>query len=140
MTLDEVLVRYSGAVAYRPGDGPALNAEILALMRSGRKTVTCDAWESARADGLPVPGRIDVALDSEGRPALATRTLKVERVPFDAMDAARVAPQGEFRDLAHWREGYRAYLTRAGTYAPDVAMMVETFEVVEDFCAGARPT
>jgi len=107
----------------------------LALMRSGLKTGTCDAWV-IYVDGteeLPVVGRVDIALDWAGRAALATRTLAVERIAFDEMDEMRVAQQGEFRDLAHWRLGYEAYLTRAGRFAPDVDMMFERFEIVEDF-------
>ncbi|MFN3938544.1 MAG: ASCH domain-containing protein [Gemmobacter sp.] len=138
--LDEALSRYPGAVAYRPGDGPALNARILALMRSGAKTMTCDGWDNAVADGLPVPGRIDIALDGDGRPAVATRTLKVERIGFGAMDEARVGPQAEFRDLADWRAGYRAFLSRNGTFSEDMPLMVETFEVVEDFGAATGAT
>ena len=69
----------------------------------------------------------------KGGSALAARTLAVERIAFDQMDEVRVAQQGEFRDLAHWRLGYEAYLTRAGRFAPDVDMMFERFEIVEDF-------
>jgi len=136
MTLDEALTRYAGAVAYRPGDTEALNARILALIRTGRKTMSCDAWTRAEADGLPVLGRVDIALAWEGRPAVATRTLKVESIRFDEMDEARVGPQGEFRDLVDWQEGYRQFLTRTGGFAPDMELMVETFELVEDFLPG----
>ena len=133
--LQEALARYPGAVTYRPGDSAALNAEILGLMRSGAKTMTCEAWDRAVADGLPAAGRVDIALDWDGRPALATRTLMVERIAFGDMDEVRVAPQGEFRDLAHWQAGYRAYLTRRGVFAHDLPLMVETFAVVEDLAA-----
>lgn len=135
MTLEQVLAKYSGAFPYPVGDSEALNVEILALMRSGVKTGTCDAW-AIYVDGtedLPVVGRVDITLNWAGLPALATRTLSVERIAFDRMDEARVAQQGEFRDLAHWRLGYEAYLTRSGRFAPDVDMMFERFEIVEDF-------
>jgi uncharacterized protein YhfF len=49
------------------------------------------------------------------------------------MTADLVTAQGEFRDLDDWRAGYRAYLTRAGLFAPDVEMLVETFTCVEVF-------
>lgn len=139
ITLEAARAKYLGAVAYPCGDSEALNAEILTLMRSGVKTGTCDAWviyedgpEDWRED-LPVIGRVDIALNWAGAPALATRSLSVERISFDQMDAARVAQQGEFRDLTHWRTGYEAYLTRAGRFTPDVDMMFERFEIVEDF-------
>ena len=133
--LAAVLARYPGAVSFRYGDSAALNAEILALVRAGTKTMTCDALGAfeARGEALPEAGRIDIALDWEGTPALAVETVRVERIRFDRMDEGRIPPQGEFRDLAHWRAGYEAYLTRAGHFAPDVLMVVETFRVVEDF-------
>ena len=135
VTLAAAFAKCEGAFAYPVGDSAALNAEILALMRSGVKTGTCDAW-AVYVDGteeLPVVGRVDIALDWAGRAALATRTLAVEWIAFDEMDEARVAQQGEFRDLAHWRLGYEASLTRAGRFVPDVDMMFERFEIVEDF-------
>ncbi|MEQ9693652.1 ASCH domain-containing protein [Shimia sp. SDUM112013] len=123
-----------GAECYRPGDCAEMNAEILSLMRSGAKTMTCEAW-SVYEDGLealPVVGRVDIALDWQGRAALAVRTLQVEKLRYDEMTADRVAAQGEFRDLEDWKRGYKAVLTRAGRFAPDVPLMVETFEVVQD--------
>ncbi|SDI14265.1 Uncharacterized protein YhfF [Lutimaribacter saemankumensis] len=133
--LSQILARYPGAVTFRYGDSARLNADILALVRAGRKTMTCDALPAfeARGETLPEEGRIDIALDWSGKPALAVQTLKVEHVPFDRMDEARVPPQGEFSDLADWRAGYEAYLRRAGHFAPDVTMVVETFRMVEDF-------
>lgn len=132
--LDRILARYPNAETYKSGDSAALNAQILDLMRRGRKTMTCEAWEVFGPDGeaMPKPGRIDIALDWEGRPALAVRTLKVERVRYCDVTDAYVAPQGEFTDLADWRAGYRAVLTRAGRFREDMELMIETFEVVED--------
>ena len=131
----DIRARYPRAVAFRYGDSAELNAEILGLVRAGRKTMSCDALPAFTARGEPVPevGRTDIALDWDGNPALAVQTVTVEHIPFDRMDESRIPPQGEFRDLDHWRQGYRAYLTRSGHFAPDVVMVVETFRVVEDF-------
>lgn len=135
MTLDEARAKYPGAVIFRYGDNRALCEEILGLVRAGRKTVTCDAVASfaARGEAPPEPGRTDIAVDWDGQPALAVETVSVEYLRFSEMDEARVGPQGEFRDLADWREGYRAYLTRAGFFDPEAEMLCETFRVVEDF-------
>jgi uncharacterized protein YhfF len=135
VTTNEALARHPGAVTFRYGDSPDLNAEIIALVRAGAKTVSCDAWEAFGARGEPLPqvGRVDIALDWDGMPQLAVRTLAVEKLRFCDMDESRIPAQGEFRDLAHWRRGYEAYLRRAGRFAQDVPMLVETFEVVEDF-------
>ena len=44
VTLAAARAKYKEAFAYSVDDSAALNAEILALMRSGVKTGTCDAW------------------------------------------------------------------------------------------------
>jgi uncharacterized protein YhfF len=81
MTLDDALARYPGAVAFRFGDSPGLNAEVLALVRAGKKTVTCDAVKAfeARGEALPEPGRTDIACDWDWRPACAVKTVALER-------------------------------------------------------------
>lgn len=135
--LEAALTRYPGAEVYRPGDSPDLVATVLRLIRSGAKTATCAPMSEFEEGGeaFPVVGRVDIALDWEGRPACATRTLSVETFRFCDMDEARVPTQGEFRNLAEWRQGYEAYLRRAGLFAPDLRMMYERFELVEDFGA-----
>jgi uncharacterized protein YhfF len=132
---EQALAKYPGAIRFKYGDSAGLNAEILALVVSGAKTVSCDAVAgyAQRGEPKPVPGRVDVALDWEGNAVAAVRTLAVDVMPFDQMTEDRVADQGEFRDLAHWRAGYEAYLTRAGMFDRQVAMLVERFEVVEVF-------
>lgn len=135
MTEADAIARYPGAGSFRFGDSRALNAQILDLVRQGRKTVTCDAVAgfAQRHEPLPEPGRIDIALDWDGAPVLAIRTVDVTRMPFSAMTEDLVADQGEFRDLGDWSAGYRAYLTRAGLFSPDAEMLVERFTVVEVF-------
>ncbi len=140
MTLEQALTRYPGAQTFCPGDSAALNTEILGLIRAGRKTCSCaslDLFGPGR-EAMPEPGRIDIALGWSGAPALAVRTERVEKVRFCDMTEDRVPAQGEFRNLAHWREGYRAYLTRNGGFDPQMMLMVETYSVVEDFATPAQ--
>ena len=49
--LDRILARYPNAETYKSGDSAALNAQILDLMRRGRKTMTCEAWKVFGPDG-----------------------------------------------------------------------------------------
>jgi uncharacterized protein YhfF len=137
ITLEQALKRYPGAKSYRPGDGEKLNREIIELMRSGRKTATCAVPEefADEPESYPEIGRIDIALDWNGNPAVATRTLSIEEIGFSRMDEARVPAQGEFKDLEDWRNGYRAYYQRQGSFDPDMIFIYERFEVVEDFAA-----
>lgn len=135
--LAEAQKRYPGAVAFRFGDSESLNAGIPALVRAGRKTVSCDSLTAfeARAEPLPEPGRIGVALTWEGAVALAVRAVSVETIRFCEVEEVHIPLQGEFCDLAHWSRGYEAYLKRSGFFGWDALMLMETFEMVEDFGA-----
>jgi len=82
---------------------------------------------------MPEAGRRDVALESDGTPAVMLETVEVTTRRFGDMDAEFVAAQGEFRDLEHWRKGYEAYFRRTGGFDPDMELMCERFRVVEDF-------
>lgn len=135
MELSEALAAYEGAVAFRYGDGPALNAEVLALVLTGSKTVTCDAVAGfeARGETQPEPGRVDIACDWDWRPACAVETLEVLRMPFEEVGSDLVAEMAEFEDVEDWRRGYRAYLGRSVGFAPGMVMLVERFRVKERF-------
>ncbi|MGD9293926.1 MAG: ASCH domain-containing protein [Roseobacter sp.] len=138
-TLAEAQQRYPGAVPFRFGDNRSLNAEILALIRAGRKTVTCAALAAFDASGepMPEPGRIDLALTRDGAPALAIRTVSVEIIRFGEVAEAHIPLQGEFESLAQWRLGYEAYLRRSGFFDWEAPMILETFEMIEDFRVSA---
>lgn len=134
-TLQEIIDANPEAETFRFGDNAKLCADILALVREGRKTATCEAMRAytKEGDALPVVGRRDVALNWDGTPALMMETVEVTTRRFDEMDEAFVAAQGEFRDLAHWRKGYRAYFSRSGGFSEDMELMCERFRVVEDY-------
>ncbi|EDQ32343.1 hypothetical protein HPDFL43_12778 [Hoeflea phototrophica DFL-43] len=138
LTLQQALERYPGAQTYRPGDSEQLNRVIIDLMRAGRKTATCATPDEFEDDpeSYPEVGRIDIALDWNGDPALATRTLSLETISYTQMDDSRIAAQGEFVDLEDWRKGYGAYYQRQGSFDPDMVFIYERFEVVDDFAAG----
>ena len=134
-TLQQIIDANPEAETFRFGDSARLCVDILALVRAGQKTATCEAMRAytQEGDALPVVGRRDVALNWDGSPALMLETVEVTTRRFDEMDEAFVAAQGEFRDLAHWREGYRAYFTRNGGFSEDMELMCERFRVVEDY-------
>lgn len=135
LTLQEIVDANPDCETYRFGDSAALSAEILALVRAGQKTATCEAARaySEGGDAWPEVGRRDIALEWDGTPAVMTETVSVETRRWSEMDEAFVKAQGEFRDLAHWQDGYRAYFERTGGWSEDMKIMCETFKVVEDY-------
>ncbi|NKX44323.1 ASCH domain-containing protein [Roseicyclus persicicus] len=132
-SLDELRARYPGAVAYRFGASPEGSAALLALVRAGRKRATCLAEAEVEAgEAPPVVGRCDIAVDFEGVPQLVTRTLELRRVRFCDMTEEMALVEGEDEDLAGWREGHERYYRRAGIFHPEMGLIWERFELVED--------
>jgi len=134
-TLQQIIDANPGAETFRFGDSQALCDEILALVRSGQKTATCEAVSAygKGGDAWPEVGRRDVALNWDGTPALMIETVEVTTRRFGDMDAEFVMAQGEFRDLAHWRKGYAAYFGRNAGFSEDMKIMCERFKLVEDY-------
>tara|TARA_R110002020_G_scaffold67179_2_gene176283 strand:- start:85778 stop:86194 length:417 start_codon:yes stop_codon:yes gene_type:complete len=134
-SLQQIVDENPEAETFRFGDTPELCAEIIALVRSGTKTATCEAASAYGADGdaWPEVGRRDIALNWDGTPAVMIETVEVATRRFDEMDAEFVASQGEFRDLAHWRVAYEAYFRRNGGFSTDMKLMCERFTLIEDY-------
>lgn len=134
-TLQQIIDANPEAETFRFGDSAKLCAEINTMVRNGTKSATCEAASAYGADGdaWPEVGRRDVALNWDGTPACMIETVEVATRRFDEMDAEFVAAQGEFRDLAHWREAYEAYFRRSGDFAPDMKLMCERFTLIEDY-------
>ena len=135
MTLAEALKKYPGAETFSFGDTPALRAELLALVRSGRKRATCTALVDIEAGREPmaVVGRRDIALDPDGNPALVIETRELRRTTWATISEEMALAEGENDTLDGWREGHRRYFTRRGIFTEDMPLVWERFEMVEDF-------
>ena len=134
-SLQKLVDENPDAETFRFGDSKPLCNEILALVRAGKKTATCEALRvyGPEGDEMPKVGRRDIALEWDGRPALMLETVEVSTRKFKDMDEEFVAAQGEFRDLAHWREAYKAYFKRNGGFDDKMDIMCERFRVVADY-------
>ena len=134
MTLGQALARHPGAETFTFGDGPELSAELLAAVRSGAKTATCSALRDVEggSEAMPVAGRVDVALDWDGIPALAVRTVEVVTCRFDEVTRAFAEAEGE-GSYEDWRDGHVRFFERNGGWSPDMMLVCERFEMVEDF-------
>ncbi|WP_025310589.1 ASCH domain-containing protein [Roseicyclus elongatus] len=135
--LDALRRRYPGATTYRFGDGPDLCAELLALVRAGRKRATCSSEaEIAAGEAAPVVGRCDIALDFDDVPQLVTRTVALVPLRFCDMTEEMALLEGEDDSLESWRAGHERYYRRLGIFAPDMPLIWERFELVEDLREG----
>ncbi len=136
MTLDALKTRYPGAETYSFGDSAQLSGLLLGLVRSGRKRATCLSMaEVAAGEALPQIGRCDIATTFDGRPALVNRTVELRLVRFCDMPEELALAEGEDETLAGWQENHERYYRRAGIFKPQMELVWERFEVVEDLGA-----
>ncbi|MEX0347822.1 MAG: ASCH domain-containing protein [Paracoccaceae bacterium] len=135
MKLEEAKARYPAAETFTFGDSRALCDELLALVRSGRKTATCGALRDYGdgGDALPVVGRQDIALDWDGNAALVIETVEVTQRRYCDVDADFALAEGENDDLAGWQAAHRAYFERNGGWSAEMELICERFRLVEDF-------
>ncbi len=137
MTLKDVLTRYPGAQTFKFGDSASMSAELLGLVRAGRKTATCGAlrdYPEGSAE-TPVVGRRDIALEWDGRPALVIETLEVTVSRFCDMTEAFALAEGENETLEGWRKDHRRYFKRNGGFDPEMELLCERFRLVEDLAS-----
>jgi len=135
MDLDAAIARYPGAVGFRFGDGPELSALLLGLVRAGKKRATCSVISDidSGVQDAPALGRRDIALNWDGTPALVIETLELVPVTFETMPEDMALAEGENTDLAGWQRNHEAYFRKRGIFAPDMALLWERFDVIEDF-------
>ena len=97
------------------GDSEALSEELLALIRDGKKragTGLLWAYEADKED-IARTGDIEIVIDHLQRPALVTRIIRSEIIPFDQVDAKYAAIEGEGDgSLDYWRKAHWAFFSR----------------------------
>jgi len=125
----------SGLISFKFGDSEEMCTELLRLVRSGRKSATCEALRNfgPGGDELPVKGRRDVALNWNGTPALLLETLEVTLTRFCDVEEDFALAEGENDDLAGWRNDHRAYFERHGGFEVEMMLVCERFRVIHDF-------
>jgi uncharacterized protein YhfF len=125
--------RYPGAVTFRFGDNAELCAQLLSLVRAGRKVATFSALRDIqKGEPMPCPRRRDIALDWDGAPAVVIETLEVVQCRFSEVTEAMALAEGEDESLEGWREGHRVYFERNGGFSPDMEVIWEHFALVEN--------
>jgi len=97
------------------GDSPELSAELLMLIRSGRKRAGTGLLWAYEHDGEPIAqaGDVEIIVDHLGRPALLTRVTRAETIGFDQVTAEYAAREGEGDgSLEFWRRGHWKFFSR----------------------------
>ncbi len=129
--------KYPGAVTFKFGDSDAMNRELIALVRAGKKRATMGRLSDFGPDkeSRPVVGRCDIITEWDGTPAVVVRTVSVEEMPLSEIGEDFALAEGENETYQEWYDDHRRYFERNGGWAPDMMMICERFEVVEDLAA-----
>ncbi len=119
-------------VSFKFGDNEELCNELLRLVKSGKKTATCEALRAFGPQGeeIPVVGRQDVALNWDGTKALLLETLEVTQVRFCDVDEGFALAEGENDDLAGWQRDHKAYFERSGGFDSEMMLVCERFKLI----------
>ena len=135
MKTEDSQVGRTESVSFTFGDNEELCNELLRLVRSGKKTATCEALREFGPDGeaMPVVGRRDIALDWDGTPALLIETLEVTQMRFCDVDETFALAEGENDDLEGWRRDHQDYFERNGGFDWEMIVVCERFRLVHDY-------
>lgn len=127
---------YSSAPRWAFGDSSELADRLLELVLAGTKTATCSALEGYRIDDEPLPrvGQLDIILDGLGQPRCVIRNVAVDTIAFRDVDEALARQEGEGDlSLEYWRREHQAFFEREYGFSPDMLLVFEHFEVIEEF-------
>lgn len=132
--IEDLQETYPGAGTFRFGDSAKMCQHLIALVRQGKKTANCSMASDFddEPEAMPVVGRCDIAANWDGTPALVVRTVLVEKVRFCDVTEEMALAEGEHDTLLNWRKDRKAFFKRNGGYDPEMLLIFEHFEPVED--------
>ena len=119
------------------GEG-ALADELAALVLAGTKKATASlpVEYTALNESLPRAGDLSIILDGKGTPVAIIERTSVDLVPFQSVDAAFAACEGEGDgSLEYWREAHTWYFNTVcqrlgGKLAPSTPVLCQRFRLV----------
>src|SRR5262245_34488830 len=124
--------------AFAFGDSPSLANELAGLVQIGRKRATAGLPAEFTAAGLPLPvaGDISIVTRADGSPVAIIQLTEVRLIPFQLVDAAFAADEGEGdHSLAWWRAAHREYFGRVSAklgceFDEDTRVICQRFRLV----------
>ncbi|MCA6915467.1 ASCH domain-containing protein [Pectobacterium versatile] len=134
MSHKQGLEKYPDALRWSFGDSPELADELLQLVLEGHKTATCSSYHAFKNEQTPQVGDYNIVLDGAGQPSCVIRTRSLTLVRYCDVTAEMAAKEGEGdKSLAFWQQAHQAFFERGGSFAPDMLLVFEEFELIEVF-------
>lgn len=114
-----------------------VEAELLSLVLSGRKTAIFTSYSTFAIDGEPLPlaGELYLVVNKKNEPICVIEFENVQIVPYNEVTWQMSSLEGEDENLEAWREKQREYLEDEGAvvgfeFTPDIKLVFQTFRVV----------
>ena len=108
MKTNELEAKLASSVTFTFGDSKELCDQLLCLIRLGTKTATCGTLRDfeSQDEAMPAVGRQDIALNSDGTPALILETVEVTQQRINDVTESFALAEGENDDLStHFGRG-----------------------------------
>ncbi|QJI30039.1 ASCH domain-containing protein [Pseudomonas sp. ADAK18] len=131
--IDDLKVRYPGAIAWKFGDTPEMADELAELVVKGIKTATCGSLSSFKhEDESSTIGDYSIILNSKGEPVCVIRVISMRIVRYCDVDQDLARKEGEGDlSLRYWMQGHKDFFQREGSFDETMELMAEEFELVE---------
>ncbi len=132
--IEDLQETYPGAGTFKLGHNAKTSAKLIALVRSKVKHAECAALAEFGGDPTTMPkvGRCDIIANWDGTPAVVIKTTSVKTLPFNEVTLRMAMAEGEHETLPDWRKAREAHFARNGGFDPEMKLVFEFFEVVEN--------
>lgn len=132
--IEDLQDTYPGAGTFKLGHNAETSAELITLVRSKAKHAECAALSEFGGDmtSMPKVGRCDIIANWDGSAAVVIKTTSVKTLSFDKVTERMALAEGEHETLAQWRNAREKYFKKNGGFKPDMQLVFEFFEVVEN--------
>jgi uncharacterized protein YhfF len=132
--IEDLQDTYPGAGTFKLGHNAETSAELIALVRAKPKHAECASMAEFGGDmtSMPKVGRCDIIANWDGTPAVVIKTTSVKTLPFSEVTERMALAEGEHESLAQWRNAREKYFKKNGGFKPEMMMVFEFFEVVEN--------
>ncbi|NVZ71719.1 ASCH domain-containing protein [Pseudomonas costantinii] len=131
--IDDLKVKYPGAIAWPFGDTPEMADELAELVAKGIKTAGCCSLSSFKHEEVsPTIGGYNIVLNSKGEPVCVTRVISMRIIRYCDVDQDFAKKEGEGDlSLRYWMQGHKEFFQREGSFDEAMELVAEEFELVE---------
>lgn len=125
---------YPGAGTFKFGHDAESSRELINLVRRGTKRAICAplAEFEGEPESMPVVGRTDIVALWNNTPALIVKTVRVDQVRFCDVNTNMAASDLGRDEFTAWRKATRAAIKRDHKFDPEMMMVFEFFQLIED--------